>query len=634
MLENGVILGGVYQIIKEIGQGGTGIIYVANHLHLHKKVVVKKVKDHYVGKINERAEVDILKHLHHTYLPQVYDFLMIGSSVYTVMEYIEGRDLQYYLDHKYHFPEEIVRKWLFQLTEVLEYLHSQRFPILHSDIKPANIMITGSWDVCLIDFNISLDGESVKDVQGLSPWYAAPEQYERAMHIQYGQQDKIVLDGRMDIYSLGAVFYRVMTGRLPVPTEDQSYVLEQMDVPYSDGLKAVVSRMIKPSPARRYASASRLRQELEDISKADPLYRRYGHLQAGIALAWTLCIIAGVLCIYYGNWKHGVQSWQQAYEKLYIAAADENETEIVATGTDMLNSFTYRSYLNKNGEKKAEVLNILGESYFRQERYEEAASYYREAWELEEGESRYCENYIMALIRDKKTDRAASVARSPEAGRVLNQARRNLIEIELAWASDEIQDVQEELGELEESCEQLEDKDTVVNAYLLLADIFKGNEEYENAVLVLEKALEVKSEKNLLRRLGETAYQASQGSQRSVYQNSYLRKAFDSYTMLNQDANPSYEDRLNLALVERAMGSYEASNRTLGEMLPEYSQEYVLPMWMCYNYLDIAAKEKSLDEVRDDLAFRYQDCKHIYDASGKQDEDMEAWIEIMDEMGE
>ena len=103
---------------------------------------------------------------------------------------------------------------------------------------------------------------------------------------------------------------------------------------------------------------------------------------------------------------------------------------------------------------------------------------------------------------------------------------------------------------------------------------------------------------------------------------------------MNQDANPSYEDRLNLALVERAMGSYEASNRTLGEMLPKYSQEYVLPMWMCYNYLDIAAKEKSLDEVRDDLAFRYQDCKHIYDASGKQDEDMEALIEIMDEMGE
>ena len=124
MIQSGMVLDGIYRIIQEIGQGGTGIIYLAEHLRLHKKVVVKKIKDHFVGQVNGRAEVDILKRLHHSYLPQVYDFLVIGDSIYTVMEYIEGRDLQYYLDGKYTFPEESIRKWLLQLAQVLGYLHS------------------------------------------------------------------------------------------------------------------------------------------------------------------------------------------------------------------------------------------------------------------------------------------------------------------------------------------------------------------------------------------------------------------------------------------------------------------------------------------------------------------------------
>lgn len=67
MIQSGMILDGMYQIVREIGQGGTGIIYLAEHLRLNKKVVVKKVKEHFAGQVNGRAEVDILKHLHHSY---------------------------------------------------------------------------------------------------------------------------------------------------------------------------------------------------------------------------------------------------------------------------------------------------------------------------------------------------------------------------------------------------------------------------------------------------------------------------------------------------------------------------------------------------------------------------------------
>ncbi len=634
MIERGTVLSGIYRIDREIGQGGTGVIYLAEHLRLHKRVVVKKIKDHFVGQVNGRAEVDILKNLRHFCLPQVYDFLMIGNSVYTVMDFIEGRDLQYYLDRNYNFPEETVRKWLLQLAGVLEYLHTRQPPILHSDIKPANIMITNTEDVCLIDFNISLDGETTKDIQGISPWYAAPEQYERAQHVMQGQKDKIVLDGRMDIYSLGATFYRVMTGYLPSPTEDQSAAFEYMDIPYSGGLKAVVSRMLKCTPSRRFASAGKLREALEDISKMDPVYRRLGYIQMGIVFGWLLCVAAGILSIYYGSWKNTVEKWQQAYQKLYQAVQREDENAILSEGTELLNSLTYRGYLDKNEEKKAEVLNILGESCFRQERYKEAAVFYEEAWELEEEESRYCENYVIALIRDGRMERAEQIVGSREGERVLSQEKQELIALELAWMSGETEDALEQLGRLSKGAAYTDDAAAAADAYLLLADIFTENGEYADAVAVLEDALQVSGEKDVRRQLGETAYLASQNSEREVNRNSYLDKALKNYEILNQSSHPSYEDGLNLALVERAMGKYESSNATLSDMLTAYPEEYVLPMWMCYNYLDLAKERGSWQSVRDDLRFRYQDCKHIYDSGTKEDADMERLKEVMEHMEE
>ena len=103
---------------------------------------------------------------------------------------------------------------------------------------------------------------------------------------------------------------------------------------------------------------------------------------------------------------------------------------------------------------------------------------------------------------------------------------------------------------------------------------------------------------------------------------------------MNEGENASYEDRLNLALVQRSLEKFESSNTTLKDMLTDYSNQYVISMWMCYNYLDIAYENADFQEVLSDLRFRYQDCCHIYEASGMQDEDMERLKEIMKNLGE
>ena len=251
MLQTGDIIGGMYQIIREIGKGGTGVIYLGYHLRLQKQIVIKKIKEDFTGRVNVRAEADILKKLHHTYLPQVYDFLAVGTGIYTVMDYIPGHDLQYYLDNGYSFPEKTVIRWMKQLCEVLCYLHTQKPKILHSDIKPGNIMITDQGNVCLIDFNISLDGETSKELQGISRYYAAPEQYRCALDKLYGGKGNIRLDERMDIYSLGAVFYRVMTGRYPNPESGAPYPVTGLDIPYNEGLKNIVQKSMELSPTLR-----------------------------------------------------------------------------------------------------------------------------------------------------------------------------------------------------------------------------------------------------------------------------------------------------------------------------------------------------------------------------------------------
>lgn len=177
-LEKGTILENTYEIIEEIGSGGGGVVFRARHLRLQTDVVVKKIRDEVRGKVKSRQEADILKNLKHPYLPRVYDFIETSDGVYTIMDFIHGDDLGTAVKRHGKFPEKQVRKWAKQLGEALDYLHSQKPPIIHSDIKPANIMLTKDDNICLIDFNISLAmGGNMESAVGISAGFSPPEQY-------------------------------------------------------------------------------------------------------------------------------------------------------------------------------------------------------------------------------------------------------------------------------------------------------------------------------------------------------------------------------------------------------------------------------------------------------------------------
>lgn len=177
-MKYGDVLGGTYQIIGQIGAGGGGVVYQGKHLRLNTDIVVKQLREEVRGKIDSHGEVDVLKNLKHRYLPRIYDFIENEEGVFTVMDYIPGEPLNQVIHNERRIPQKRALKWAKQLGEVLAYLHSQATPIVHSDIKPANIIITPDDDVCLIDFNISMALDShYSDSRGISAGYAAPEQY-------------------------------------------------------------------------------------------------------------------------------------------------------------------------------------------------------------------------------------------------------------------------------------------------------------------------------------------------------------------------------------------------------------------------------------------------------------------------
>jgi len=248
------------EIIEILGRGGMGAVYKARQPRLDRMVALKvlspdKQDDPRFAERFER-EARTLARLHHPNIVAIHDFGEVDGRFYLLMEYVDGLTLRQLFQARPLSPEEaltIVPK----ICEALHYAHQQG--IVHRDIKPENILLDKQGQVKIADFGIAkilgqqalagLTGE--KQVIG-TPHYMAPEQVERPQEV----------DHRADIYSLGVVFYEMLTGELPLGKFQAPSRKVEVDV----RLDEVVLRALAKEPEQRYQHASQIKAHVETIA--------------------------------------------------------------------------------------------------------------------------------------------------------------------------------------------------------------------------------------------------------------------------------------------------------------------------------------------------------------------------------
>lgn len=371
---------GTYTDIVEIGSGGGGTVFRAYHVRMQKYVVLKKIHDSIQNHIDIRSELDILKNLRHSYLPTVLDFFEENGSVYTVMDYIPGESFESMLQRGVRFPQAKVIKYAAQLGEVLTYLQEQSVPIIHGDIKPANLMLTPEDNICLIDFNISTmqNGTSFQNL-GYTAGYASPEQVSLVQTMQHGMsgtqgtagvrnlhpgtvllnpqqgvqgagtpgtvllnpqqgvqgagvQGTVLLnpqppvlnrklDERSDLYSVGATLYAMLTGIPPYEDFQKIIPIEHLVADCSEGLIHLIHRCMEYNPNRRYANAREYSKAVASIAKVDKRYKRLVLRQDLTVVICLVGIAASVILSIFG-WERIQAEKLGAYHQL-VAQMEE-----------------------------------------------------------------------------------------------------------------------------------------------------------------------------------------------------------------------------------------------------------------------------------------------------------------------
>jgi len=276
----GVTLGDAYQIVRVVGEGGMGRVYEARHTRLgNKRFAVKMLHAEYARQADVVArfqrEAEAASGIGHPNVVDVYDVHHTEDGrPYLVGEFLEGEELGDFLQRAGKIPHPLAVRMVRQVCRALGAAHARG--VVHRDMKPENVFLVGNLQnptVKVIDFGISKVGDAggtaltrTGMIMG-TPSYMAPEQ---------ARGDKV--DHRADIYAVGGILYRALTGKKPFDSDDPSATLtlvltEDPERPRSlepsipQALELVIQRAMAKNPKDRYQSMAELEA---DLSPFDP----------------------------------------------------------------------------------------------------------------------------------------------------------------------------------------------------------------------------------------------------------------------------------------------------------------------------------------------------------------------------
>lgn len=268
-----------FQLIKKVGAGAMAVVYKAKQLSLDRVVAIKVLpkrmsqNPEFVERFYKEGKAAAA--LSHNNIVQAIDVGEVNGYHYFVMEFVEGKTVYDELAESKVFGEQEAVKIVRQTAKAL--LHAHERGIIHRDVKPKNVMITTEGVVKLADMGLARaasDLEAAMQEAGRAygtPYYISPEQIRGEVNI----------DHRADIYSLGATFYHMMTGRVPFEGPSPSAVMrkhlkepltppDHLNTKMTAGAAAMIEMMLAKKPADRYPSCKEIIADLELIARGEP----------------------------------------------------------------------------------------------------------------------------------------------------------------------------------------------------------------------------------------------------------------------------------------------------------------------------------------------------------------------------
>ncbi len=307
-----------YEIIRELGHGGMGVVYLARQVELNRTVALKMIRSGpFASRFDVqrfRREAEAAAHLDHPHVVPIYEVGEYAGRPFFSMKFVEGGSLDRFLDRLARNPRAVASV-MCQVARAVHYAHQRG--ILHRDLKPANILLQGIGDdhapvgdlTSLIpfvtDFGLAkrIDGDSALTGSGQlvgTPSYMAPEQTAPR-----GRGDTTAAD----VYSLGAILYEMLTGRPPfrgdTPLETLIQVRELEPIRPTElrpwigrDLEIICVKCLEKMPSKRYGSADLLADDLERWLRGEPIRaRRVGRVERIVRWCRRKPLVASLLLI-------------------------------------------------------------------------------------------------------------------------------------------------------------------------------------------------------------------------------------------------------------------------------------------------------------------------------------------------
>lgn len=265
---------GKYDIVRVLGSGATSTVYLATDPFTNLQIAIKlfdlgMLHDPNRAKVYRKllmTEASLAGKLSHPHIAKILDAVMEGDLNYVVMEYVEGTTLEQYAEVDTLLPIGTIAEIIYKCCKALEYAQYQG--VIHRDIKPANILLRGESEIKISDFgSAAVQNQQTTQVSGVgSPAYMSPEQVK-----------ELKLTHQTDIYSLGVVMYKLLTGKLPFDASNNFsmvYHIINIEPPPPSTfrpempavLDAIVQRAMEKDTAKRYQTWEQFAADLVGFS--------------------------------------------------------------------------------------------------------------------------------------------------------------------------------------------------------------------------------------------------------------------------------------------------------------------------------------------------------------------------------